>query len=238
MGFFDMFLSEEGRIQKNQRTITNRDVQPEDRDAAAQWLGSNGSPKALVALLTRFDMNLENQLKDKKEKEVVYSLLQKAGDATIRPLERHLERCRQVAIPLRLHVELKGEQAAVTKVLSILELERAKDDFKPQKKVDLLVWLVDRRHPHAIEAVTPLLEDFDENVRYAAMEVIAAQQDDAGRFPLETVLRNQAEESNRLRIRVAELFVQRRWPIADAAAVEAGMPPGYRIVDGRLTAER
>ena len=236
MGFFDMFLSEEGRIQKNQRTITNRDVQPEDRDAAAQWLGANGSPKALVALLTRFDMNLENQLKDKKEKEVVYSLLQKAGEETIRPLERHLERCRQVAIPLRLYVEMKGEDAAVSKVLSILELERAKDDFKPQKKVDLLVWLVDRRHPHAIDAVTPLLEDFDENVRYAAMEVIAAQQDEAGRVPLETVLRNQGEESNRLRIRVAELFVQRRWPIGDAAAVEAGMPPGYAVREGRLTA--
>lgn len=237
MGFFDAFLNEEARIQKNQRTITNRDVQPEDRDAAARWLAANGKPKALVALLTRFDMNLENQLKDKNEKEVVYGLLEAAGAASIRPIERHLEKCRQIAIPLKLYVALQGDTAAVEKVVQLLEAERAKDDFKPQKKVDLLVWLVERRHSHAITAAAPFLEDFDENVRYAAMEVMAAQQDDAARIPLEHVLRNKAEESNRLRIRVAELFVQRRWPIADTDAVIAGAPTGYAVRDGRLTAD-
>jgi hypothetical protein len=238
MGFFDVFLNEEARIQKNQRTLTNRDVQPEDRDAAARWLAANGKPKSLVALLTRFDLNLENQLKDKNEKEVVYRLLEEAGEAAVRPIERHLEKCRQVAIPLKLYVALQGEAAAIEKVVQLLEAERAKDDFKPQKKVDLLVWLVDRRHSHAISAATPFLEDFDENVRYAAMEVIAAQQDDAGRIPLEHVLRNKAEESNRLRIRVAELFVQRRWPLTDAEAVIAGAPTGYTVREGRLTANR
>ena len=238
MGFFDFFLNEEARIQKNQRTLTNRDVQPEDRDAAARWLAANGKPKSLVALLTRFDLNLENQLKDKNEKEVVYKLLEEAGAAAVRPIERHLEKCRQIAIPLKLYVALQGEAAAIEKVVQLLEAERAKDDFKPQKKVDLLVWLVDRRHPHAISAATPFLEDFDENVRYAAMEVIAAQQDDAARIPLEHVLRNKAEESNRLRIRVAELFVQRRWALTDTEGVMAGAPVGYEVREGRLTAAR
>src|SRR5262245_19029916 len=127
MGFFDLFLTEEARIQKSQRTLTNRDVQPEDRDAVARWLAANGKPKALVALLTRFDMNLENQLKDKNEKEVVYALLEAAGEAAVRPTERHLEKCRQIAIPLKLYVGLKGEPAAVEKVVSLLEAERAKD---------------------------------------------------------------------------------------------------------------
>jgi hypothetical protein len=238
MGFFDVFLTEEARIQRNQRTLTNRDVQPEDRDAAARWLAKCGKPKALVALVTRFDMNLENQLKDKNEKEVVYGLLEAAGEEAVRPIERHLEKCRQVALPLKLYVSLKGETAAVEKVVSLLEAERARDDFKPQKKIDLLVWLVDRRHPHAISAAAPFLEDFDENVRYAAMEVMAAQQDDAARIPLEHVLRNRAEESNRLRIRVAELFVNRRWPLADEEAVTAAVPYGYTVREGRLTANR
>src|SRR5688500_14555006 len=98
--FFDFLLSEEKRIAKQQRTITNRDVQPEDREKAARWLADNGSPKALVALLTRFDMQLENGLKDKNEKEFVYSLLLGFGDAAVKPLERHLEKCRQIAVPL------------------------------------------------------------------------------------------------------------------------------------------
>jgi hypothetical protein len=233
VGIFDMFLSEERRIQKNQRTLTNRDVQAEDRDAAARWLADNGSGKALVALLTRFDMSLENQLKDKSEKDFVYGLLTAIGEPAIRPLERHLERCRQVALPLRMYIELKGEEAAILKVFGVLELERGKDDFKPQKKVDLLVWLAERRHSDAIAAATPLLADFDEGVRCAAAEVIVAQQDDAGREPLEGVLANPSEDSTRLRHRLADVFASRRWP-ADGERLSGRLPPGYEVRDGRV----
>lgn len=235
MGIFDFFLSEEERIRRQQRTLTNRDKQPEDRETAARWLADNGSPKALVALLTRFDMSLENQLKDKSEKERVYGLLAKAGQATLRPLERHLEKCRAVPLPLKLLVEIAGEEAAIEKVFRLLEAERGRDDFNPEKKIDLLVWLVERRHPRAIEVVAPLLEDFDEGVRYAAAEVCFAQQDDAARPLLEKILRNPAEESNRLRVRVGDMFAQRRWPLELSEGAPA-LPAGFSLREGRLVA--
>src|SRR5262249_10537617 len=122
MGIFDFFLSEEARIQKNQRTLTNRDVQAEDRDKAARWLADQGSPKAIVALLTRFDMNLENQLKDKAEKDFVYGLVAGMGEQALRALERHIEKCRQIALPMRMFVELKGEEAGILKAYEILEV--------------------------------------------------------------------------------------------------------------------
>jgi hypothetical protein len=234
VGLFDIFLSDEQRIQKNQRTLTNRDVQPEDRDAAVRWLVENASPKAHVALLTRFDMNLEYQLKDKNEKNALYTTLLGIGDPLVRPIERHLEKCRQVAIPLRLYAELKGEETAIRKVYEILDLERNKDDFKAQKKVDLLVWLAERRHPGAIVAVAPLLEDFDEGVRYAASEVIIAQNEEAGRAHLEKVIGNAQEDSNRLRVRLADVFSQRRWTLDPQAA--AHLPNGYSLREGRVVA--
>lgn len=236
MGIFDVFLSEESRIQKNQRTLTNRDVQAEDREGAARWLADNRTPKALVALLTRFDMNLENQLKDKAEKDLVYALLLDLGDATVRPLERHLTMCKQIAHPIRMYVEMRGEQAATEKVFEILEHERNKDDFKPQKKVDMLVWLAERRHPGAIAAAIPMLEDFDEGVRYAAAEVILAQQDDAGRQPLEQVLKNAQEDSNRLRMRLAGVFATRRWPVDEPEVVGKYLPGGFTVRDARIVA--
>ncbi|MEQ1570606.1 MAG: hypothetical protein ABMA64_33560 [Myxococcota bacterium] len=232
MGIFDMFLGEERRIQKSQRTLTNRDVQAEDRDAAARWLADNATPKALLALLTRFDMNLENQLKDKTEKDFVYGLLVGMGEKVHRPLDRTLEKCRQIAYPIRMQLELLGEERTVSKVFELLEIERSKDDFKPQKKIDLLVWMADRRHPEAIRSVQPFLEDFDEGVRYAAAEVIVAQQDDAGRPLLDAVLANPKEDSNRLRVRLADVFVGRRWPIGEAAA--AHLPSGFSARDGRV----
>src|SRR5688500_13762355 len=90
MGVFDFFMSEDKRIGRQQRTLTDRDVQAEDREKAARWLADNGTPRALVALLTRFDMQLENGLKDKSEKELVYKLALGFGDALERPLDRHL----------------------------------------------------------------------------------------------------------------------------------------------------
>jgi hypothetical protein len=238
LGIFDMFLSEESRIQKSQRTITNRDVQPEDRDKAARWLADRATPKAIVALLTRFDMNLENQLKDKGEKDLVYGLVMAHGDKILRPLERHLEKCRHIALPLRMYMELKGEDAAVLKVYELLEVERKKDDFKAQKKMDMLVWLAEHKHAGAIAAATPFLQDFDEGVRYSASEVILAQQDDAGRIPLEKVLSNKEEDSNRLKVRLAGVFASRRWPLEDPAAVSALLPGGFQVTDGRIVAGR
>jgi hypothetical protein len=231
MGMFDFFLSEDKRIARQQRTLTNRDVQAEDRDKAARWLADNGTPKALVALLTRFDLQLENGLKDQAEKDFVYKLALGFGPAIERPLERHLERCRQIALPLRLYVDIKGEAAAIERVFHVLDHERRKDDFKPQKKLDLLVWLAERRHP-GMEAASASLEDFDEGVRYAAAEVIIGQQDEAGRVHLERILRNAAEESNRLRVRIADVFAQRRWNVEDAAQVH--LPGGFAVREGRV----
>ena len=138
--------------------------------------------------------------------------------------------------PLRLFIELAGEDAAVEKVFDLLELESKKDDFKPQKKNDLLVWLVDKRHARCIEAAAPFLGDFDENVRYAAAEVMIAQQDDAARPLLESALTNPDEDSNRLRVRLSQVFQQRRWSVSDAAQVGAALPGGWAIKDDRIVA--
>ena len=102
MGLFDFFQSEEQKITKRQRKITNRDAQPEDREAAARWLADQGSPAALLALLARFDVSLDHQLKDKGEKDLVYALASSKGNEMLAPLETWLKKCRSVALPLRL----------------------------------------------------------------------------------------------------------------------------------------
>lgn len=233
MGLFDFFRSEDDRIRRQQRRVTDRNLQPEDREAAARWLADNGSGKALLALLSRFDMNLENQLKDQSEKELVYDLLLQKGDALKAPLRAHLKSCRQIALPLRLLEELEGEQAAIEQVFELLRIELEKDDFKPAKKTNLLVWLAERRHPDAVEQVRPFLKDFDEGVRYAAAEVLVGQNTDAARPHLLAVLTNPAEESNRLRVRIAEVFAQRRWPV-DGADLEGRLVGGFQVRDGRI----
>jgi hypothetical protein len=235
MGLFDFFLSEEAQIKKNIARLTNRDSQPDDRDASAKWLAERNSPLALLGLLQRFDLALEHQLKDQAEKELVFDLLVAKGAQVLDPVRVWLRQCKSFAMPLRLLGEVGGREAAVEMGYELLKIELQKDDFKPVKKKALLVWLAEQRHAGASAAAAPFLADFDEGVRYSAVEVIAAQSGDEGRAALLELLAGTKEESNRVRVRVASVFVQRGWRVDDAGAgLVSVLPAEFKVRDGRI----
>jgi len=231
MGFLDFFLSEEKQVARHVRRLTNRDSTPEDREASARWLSDKGTPEALVGLLQRFDLNLEHQLKDTSEKELVYSLLVGHGKNVLEPAKAWLAQCKQFALPMRLVGEVDGAPAQLAVALEMLRVEREKDNFKPEKKKAILVWLADVKNPQCIEGSMPFLSDFDEGVRYAATEVLLAQ-GELAREVLQTVFAPEPEQSNRLKIRVAEVFAQRGWRFDDAFS--PGLPGSFRLKDGRV----
>ncbi len=84
--------------------------------------------------------------------------------------------------------------------------------------------------------VTELLEDFDEGVRYAAAEVLIAQEPtDAIRDALLDRLVHEEEDSNRLRVRIAEVASSRNWLLEHREeAVLANPPQGWTVAGGRL----
>ena len=131
MALFDFFLSDEKKIAKHHRRLTNRDAQPEDRETSARWLIERGTPESLLSLLGRFDISLDHQIKDKVEKDLVYALAASQGETIDVPLRTWLRQCKHVALPLRLLEELSGRGDAITVVRELLEIERKRDDFKP-----------------------------------------------------------------------------------------------------------
>jgi len=225
MGLFDMFLSDEKRIARAVRKLTNRDSQPEDREQSARWLAEKGTPEAIAGLCARFDLALEHQLKDAGEKEFVYSLLLELGDAAVPSIRSWLRQCKTVALPMRLLGDLAGGDAALDMASELLARELEKDDFKPDKKKALLIWMAEQRDDRCVAAAIPFLADFDEGVRYAAAEVLLAQQGEGGREPLWAALVNPKEESNRLRVRIAEGFIARRFKAGE-------LPEGVSLPDG------
>jgi hypothetical protein len=236
MGLFDFFLSDAKKIQRYQRALVDKAQQAEERAVSARWLADHGTPIALLALLSRFEMRLEHQMNDQAEKEDLYGLLIRLGEPVVEPLRAHLKKGRQMGFPLRLMVELQGVDRTVDLVLDLLEHERKKDDFKADKKQQLLVWLAEGRHARAAPVAAAFLHDFDEAVRYSAAEVLMASGDEASRLALEGTLVSPKEESNRLKTRIADVFASKGWPLAQPEAVAASLPGGFVVRNGRVVA--
>lgn len=232
MGFFDFLTggSPEKQVLRQTRRVTNRNAQPEDREAAAYWLADNGSRQAIIGMLGRFDISIENQMKDKKEKEVVFGLLAGLGEAVLEPAQVYVARCKHIAFPMRVILEVGGAEPFLVTALDMLDEEAGKEDYKPDRKRQLLIMLADFQDPRITPSAQRFLSDFDEGVRYAAVEAILAQPTDEGRLALLEALADEEEESNRLRVRVAEAFHARHWSLGEHAERVASNPPnGWRV---------
>lgn len=231
MGIFDaLFGGEEKQVLRQCRRVSNRNAQPEDREAAARWLFENGSEQAIYGLLGRFDVSIENQMKDANEKEFVFQLLVELGPPVVEPARTYVKRCKSIALPLRLLGAVGGRDVLLTTVMELLDVEAQREDFKADRKRQLLILLAEHRDPRILPSAARFLGDFDEGVRYASAEAIIAQEDESAREPLLEALANVDEESNRLRARIADAFVSRRWSLGDRAEAVAGAPPaGYAV---------
>ena len=237
MGLFDFFTGgREGQLKRHAKRIKNLNAQAEDRQVSAHWLAEEGSDDAVRALLGRFEVNYEQRMKDTQEKDLVYDLLRSMGsDRVAVPVREWVRKNQSFARPLQLLQELEGREAAVDVLLDMLG--REVDPFKPEKKRQILIKLAEHRDDRIVDRVPACLEDFDEGIRYAAAEALLAQDaaDEVIRGELAKALGNRQEESNRLRVRIAEAFHKRGWQLGVHAEAVAERPPvGWRVLeDGR-----
>lgn len=238
MAFLDKIFGDP--LKKHARRVGTRDAQPEDREASARWLLDNGSPEALTAVFKRFELQLEHSLKDKKEKELVFDMLVEVGPPAAVAAREFARSSVHFQWAVAVIDRLEGPAAGTRALIELLEHQRVEDEFKPEKKRTLLLFLAERSDPAVTAAAARFLTDFDEGVRHAAIEAIAAQQApeaDAGPSPealLGVALMNPDEESTRIRGRLAEIFATRGWRVPDEAALAGRVPVGFRLVDGCL----
>lgn len=233
MAWYDIFTG--NSVAKHGRRIQDRDAQAEDRMQSAAWLAEQSTPESLLALCKRFDLQLEHNIKDRNEKEAVVGLLVERGPEGAQAARAHTRGSPNFQHAVRTIERMEGVEAGNTVLLELLRAESVDNEFKPEKKRNLLLILAERKDARVIAGARPFLVDFDEGVRHAAVEAIAAQEGDEGRSGLESALRSQREESTRVRGRLAELFSSRRWALVDSDGwLAANMPPGYRIFEGMV----
>jgi len=235
MGFLDfLFGGDEKQVSRHAKRARDINTQPEERELSLHWLADNGSEEAVVGLLGRFTFAYEQRMKDTHEKELAHKLLVRLGkDKVSGPIRAWVKKNEQFAIPLQVIDETEGPEAAVDVLLEMLG--REVDPFKPEKKRQILIRLSDYLDPRILQRVPPLLEDFDEGVRYAAAEALLAQDSEDVAADLARALGKRDEESNRLRVRLAEVFFQKGWALGDHIFAVAERPPvGWRVVEQKL----
>ena len=231
MGLFDFFSSDpEKQMKRHTKRIKNLNAQGEDRQMSAYWLADIGTDQAIMGLLGRFTITYEHRMKDNDEKSLVVHLLEELGPKVVPVIRQWVLKNPAFAKPLNVVDKFEGEDVVVDILLEMLGVEV--DPFKPEKKRQILIRLADYKDERIITRVAPSLEDFDEGIRYAAAEVLLAQDTDSVRMDLAAALANRQEESNRLRVRIAEAFRGRSWRLGEHAEAVAERPPGGWVVAG------
>jgi HEAT repeat protein len=242
VGIFDFFGGKGGGkdgLRKQAQKITTRFGPPENRQKVIEQLAAMDSPEALGTLCLRFTIRADPGITDDEEKERVREILVEAGEKAVEPVKGFLEAQESgVSWGLRILAALRPPADVVATTLRLLHRLGREYTRDPEKKQVLLGWLAEHHGdlsasaaavadaPSLEDALLPLLEDFSDDVRIAAVRVLAQQ-------PL----------TDRTRVALIELYLRDkdnarvRGEVLDALAALGADVKGYRPSVEALLAE-
>lgn len=227
---FDPAKRERRSFEKLMGKLVSKNYQHEDRMMAIETLSEMDTPKATAALFRRWDMSADKDREDRTEKEYLAQVLVAKGEAMLPMLRKHNDRSLNVTWPIQVMRQVADEYDVVTEILRVLATESARlASFKPEKKVHLIRLLRDHTDERSCEAVAPLLNDFDETVRYEAVGLIGAKGDASLVATLIARLVSEDEDSARIRGAIIEVLVSNGWRVSDHKEALAGHLGDYVI---------
>ena len=235
MGLLDIFSKEKreerARAGNIQRTL-NKYAQTGDRYRAMEALATEGSDESTYGLLRRFGMMYDKTIEDEQEKEWVFDTLVSKGEAALPAVKRYLISAESVSWPLRVLQKIApSKEAEVDMVAEVLARHEPGYERDPTKKIQLIRHLGLLKQAKGPALVAPYLGDMDEGVRFATIEALLASKNEAvAREKLLELFVSNAEESLRLRIRIAEGFADLGWLVhGHRGEVEKQLPDGFQL---------
>jgi len=239
MGLFDMFARKgPGALRKHAARAGNKRAQNPDRWESIQALAALGTAEATEALLKRFTFRIDPSITDQEEKEVAFQGVIAAGSHAVEPVRAFMRSSDSISWPLKMLESLVSPDEVVEELLWLLSTMDTEYERDPEKKIQVVAYLEDRRDAQIVEAVQPFLEDMNETVRFHAVGSILAQENaEAAREKLLPALL--AEESVRVRARILDGFIDRAWGFEEPVreGVRKMLPAGYAL-DGEGRAHK
>jgi hypothetical protein len=241
---FGLF-SKEKALQKTIEKATNKLAQQPDRWGALEKLKEDGSEDALVGLCKRFAVTSMKGVEDEAEKLWVVDTLVGKGEAVLAPLVRFMKTADHLSFPLRV-LERVAPRDKVLEVADELFASEVPGYVRmPERRIDLLRWFSEWKpatDDEVVTRLTPYVTDFDENVRFVAIDGMAERDPAKIAGPLITALLRPEEESGRIRRTVVEVLAKSKAPLGDqagavAAALTGPMADTFRV-DGGIVKKR
>lgn len=239
---FGLF-SKDRAIKRAVEVSTSVFRQSADRFAAMEKLKSDGSDDAIFGLLKRFSVKADKTIEDHQEKEwVVETLVEMAKStvdkkhAVLRVLARFMKDAPSLGYPLII----LGRVADPGKVLEVIDELLAREEpgytREPKRKMDIIEWLGEWHGAddgEVVRRIAPYLADFDEGVRFKATDTIGQRPHASAAPGLARALVRPEEESKRLKLKIAEVIAQSKFPVgehaAEVGAMVAGVLSSYKL---------
>ncbi len=230
MGFMDFLggSSEERSRKRHAARVASKRAQAPDRWDSIHALGDMKSAAAVEALLVRFTFKVDPSITDQEEKDAAFQAILKAGDAAVPPVVAFMQSAETIAWSIKLLNRLVPEATAVEHLLELLERMDTEYERDPQKKIQILAELAERKDPRIRPAVERFLEDINETARFHALSAVFAQEDAEASRPVLTRILVE-DESNRIRARILDGFLALGWAVPEAKGLGNKLPTGYAV---------
>jgi hypothetical protein len=261
---FGLF-SKERQLQKTIEKATNKLAQQPDRWGALERLREDGSEEALFGLCKRWGVTSLKGVEDEQEKNWVVDVLAEKGNAyppaqpgqteaqreegrkqnrdrVLAALKRFMKSSDELSLsfPLRVLGRIADHDTVLATVDELLKSEPPGYARFPDRRIDLLKWFTewkDATDDEVISRVVPYLADFDENVRFTAIDGLGSRDPEKIMKPLVDALVRPEEESGRIRRTIVEVLEKRKVPLGTRAQEVTAMLTGplaqeYKVEGG------
>jgi hypothetical protein len=225
---FGLF-SKEKALQRTIEKATNKLAQQPDRWGALEKLKEEGTEDALVGLCKRFSITSMKGVEDEAEKLWVVETLVGKGDAALAPLRRYMKTAEQLAFPLKVLERIASREKVLEVVDQLLASEQPGYVRMPERRIDLLRWFAEWKpatDDDVVSRFTPYVTDFDENVRFSAIDGMSTRDPAKIAPPLLAALVRPEEESGRIKRAICEVLEKTKAPLGDQAAAVAAVLTG------------
>jgi len=260
---FGLF-SKERALQKTIEKATNKLAQQQDRWGALERLREEGSEEALYGMTKRWGVTSLKGVEDEVEKNWVVDVLVEKGNAyppavegqtteqrdagrkqnrerVTAALVRFIKSSTELSLsyPLRVLEKVAEHDKIIPIVDDIFKAEPPGYARFPDRRIDLIKWFTEwpaATDDEVIPRVTPYLADFDENVRFTAIDGLSHHPIDKIGPPLIDALLRPEEESGRIRRTIVEVLERKKIPLGARAQEVAALLKGPLAEDFKVEA--